>query len=271
MLKSLKLQKPSLLKSQVGGGGFGGGKILGIITTPDGGAAVQWIAVPEPAQFAAEVFALLLRQQGVTIRGRSVGATRAEGVKWSEPQGVELARRESPPLVEVLRIINKVSQNLHAEMVLRETAHVMRGEGTARAGAEEMAALLREAGAEEAGFDLEDGSGLSRRGLLSPAALTSLLRHMENAGRGELFRSLLPVAGEDGTLSGRFRGMAEASRIVAKTGTLSHVSALSGYAGEGPGRRVAFSIIVNGYTAPAAEVRALIDKMAIAILEESRR
>jgi D-alanyl-D-alanine carboxypeptidase/D-alanyl-D-alanine-endopeptidase (penicillin-binding protein 4) len=184
---------------------------------------------------------------------------------------VELARRESPPLGELARIVNKVSQNLHAEILLRETAHVVRGEGTARAGVEEMAALLKEAGADENEFDLEDGSGLSRRGLLSAASLTALLAYMKKQGKGEMFRSLLPVAGEDGTLNGRFRGMAEASKIAAKTGSLSHVAALSGYAGEDAGKRVAFSILMNGSTAPAAEARGLIDKIAIAILEESQR
>lgn len=250
-----------------------GSKVLEIRGTapPGGGPLAQSIAIDDPAGFAAEVFALLLRQRGIEVRGRVRGEVRAEGIPWSEPRGVELARRESPPLVELLRIINKVSQNLHAEMVLRETARVMRGEAAPRAAAEELAAFLKEAGAPEAEFDLEDGSGLSRRGLLSPQAITALLRFLHQAGHGELFRSLLPVAGEDGTLAGRFRGMAEASQIRAKTGSLAHVAGLSGYAGEDPARRVAFSILVNGFTAPAAEIRPLIDKMAVAILEESRR
>lgn len=88
---------------------------------------------------------------------------------------------------------------------------------------------------------------------------------------GDLFRSLLPVAGYDGTLSGRFRGVEDAAAIRAKTGSLSHVAALSGYAGNDPARRVAFSIIVNGYTAPAAEVRSLMDTIAVEILRESER
>ncbi len=250
-----------------------GSRVLEIrgMAPPGGGAAVQWLAVPEPAQFAAEVFALLLRQRGIAIRGFARGLTRAPGMEWSEPQGVELARRESPPLSELARIVNKVSQNLHAEMLLRETAHVLRGEGTAQAGVEEMRALLKEAGADEAEFDLEDGSGLSRRGLLSPHTLVALLQHLEAKGRGEQFRLLLPVAGNDGTLSARFRGMEEAAAIRAKTGSLSHVAALSGYAGNDPARRVAFSIIVNGYTAPAAEVRSLMDTIVIEILRESER
>lgn len=250
-----------------------GSRVLEIrgMAPPGGGAAVQWLAVPEPAEFAAEVFARLLRQRGIVIRGRARGLTRPPGVMWSEPEGVELARRESPPLVELARIVNKVSQNLHAEMLLRETAHVLRGDGTARAGVEEMRAMLKEAGADVAEFDLEDGSGLSRRGLLSPSTLVALLRHIEAQGQGDLFRSLLPAAGSDGTLSNRFRGMQEAAAIRAKTGSLAHVAALSGYAGEDPARRVAFSIIVNGYTAPAAAVRSLMDTIAVEILKESGR
>lgn len=250
-----------------------GSKVLEIrgAAPPGGGPVVQSLAIDDPAGFAAEVFATLLRQRGIEVRGRVRGLVRPEGMPWSEPQGVELARRESPPLVELLRIINKMSQNLHAEMVLRETAHVVRGEATPQAAAEVLAAFLKEAGASEAEFELEDGSGLSRRGLLSPQAITALLLYMHRAGRGELFRSLLPVAGEDGTLAARFRGLAEASQIRAKTGTLAHVAALGGYAGEDPARRVAFSILVNGFTAPPAEIRGLVDKMAIAILEQSRR
>jgi len=248
-----------------------GSRVLEIrgLAPPGGGAAVQWVAVPEPAQFAAEVFAMLLRKRGIVIRGRAVGLVRPPGVEWREPQGVELARRESPPLVELVKIVNKVSQNLHAEMLLRETAHVVRGEGTARAGVEEARALLQEAGAAEEEFDLEDGSGLSRRGLLSAWTLAALLRHIEAKGMGDLFRQTLPIAGSDGTLSGRFQGVAEAGGIRAKTGSLAHVAALSGYAEGGAGRRVAFSILVNGYTAPAADVRALMDKIAIEILKES--
>jgi len=72
--------------------------------------------------------------------------------------------------------------------------------------------------------------------------------------------ALLPVGGEDGTLEKRFLGAA-AGRIHAKTGTLSHVSALSGYAEAADGAVLAFSILVNNYNASASETRALIDKI----------
>jgi D-alanyl-D-alanine carboxypeptidase/D-alanyl-D-alanine-endopeptidase (penicillin-binding protein 4) len=116
--------------------------------------------------------------------------------------------------------------------------------------------------------DLYDGSGLSRRALVTPETLTRLLVEMHRT-HGEGFRRLLPVAGEDGTLATRFRGARDAAGIRAKTGTISHVTALSGYAGEDPSRRVAFSIISNHQTAPASEVRTAVDTIALEILRKA--
>lgn len=235
---------------------------------PGGGMILQRVAADEPALFAAQAFARVLRERGVEIRGRVRGLVRAPAAGPPDGGGVELARRESPPLAELLKVVDKVSQNLHAEMMLREVAHVLKAEGTVEAGVELIAALLQEAGAGGNEFDFEDGSGLSRRTLAAPAAITALLRYIALRPEGEIFRSLLPVAGEDGTLAARFRGVAG---IQAKTGSLAHVAALSGYAGQDPGRRVAFSIVANGATAPSGEIRALIDKIAVAILMQTRR
>ncbi len=87
----------------------------------------------------------------------------------------------------------------------------------------------------------------------------------------DTFWSLLPIAGEDGSLASRFRGVRNAAEIRAKTGSVSHVAALAGYAGADPDHRIAFSIMVNNYTAPSSEIRSLIDKIASAILEEGKR
>ncbi|MGB9604962.1 MAG: D-alanyl-D-alanine carboxypeptidase/D-alanyl-D-alanine endopeptidase, partial [Bryobacteraceae bacterium] len=182
------------------------------------------------------------------------------------PEGVELARRESPPLIEVLRVIDKVSQNLHAELVLREVGRVLRGEGSRAAGLAEMAAFLEEAGVPRGEYRFLDGSGLSRLNLVTPAAVVRLLAWMYRSPHWEAWISLLPVGGEDGTLSGRFGGAARARRIHAKTGTLSLSNALSGYAQSRRGM-LAFAIMANNAVAPASEVRAVIDKIALLAAE----
>jgi D-alanyl-D-alanine carboxypeptidase/D-alanyl-D-alanine-endopeptidase (penicillin-binding protein 4) len=251
----------------------GGGRVLRIRGTSPPGAAESWqlLAVDDPAQFAAQAFRELLAERGIAVRGRAAARHRLPGESYAPLPGTVLAERLSPPLVETLKIINKVSQNLHAEIVLLETARVRRGDGTRELALEEIAALAQETGAAREEIALEDGSGLSRKGLASPQAITALLAYLHASQHRETFWSLLPAGGEDGTLSTRFRGMRGAQAIRAKTGSVSHVSALSGYAGLDPARRAAFSIICNHFTAPAAEIRQAIDKIAIAILDEGYR
>lgn len=248
-------------------------RVLEISGSVGPGAApfTDLIAVDDPAAFAAEAFAHLLRARGIALRGRVRAVHRPAGVPYLEPAGVVLASRQSPPLVETLKVIDKVSQNLHAEIVLREIGHVTRGEGSSSAAHKEMSAWLESLGAAKQEFEFEDGSGLSRRTLVSPQTVIALLRALHLSEHRESFRALLPVAAADGTLSARFHGERSAPQISAKTGSISHVAALSGYAGEDPARRIAFSILVNGATAPSSALRALIDRIVVALFEEGNR
>jgi len=119
--------------------------------------------------------------------------------------------------------------------------------------------------ADEYGFT--DGSGLSGSNLVTPEAVVKLLRSMYTSKQRETWMSLLPVGGEDGTLSARFGGQPAAHRVHAKTGTLAHASALSGYVQSASHGTLAFSIFANNYDVPAASVRALIDRIALALAE----
>jgi D-alanyl-D-alanine carboxypeptidase/D-alanyl-D-alanine-endopeptidase (penicillin-binding protein 4) len=164
-----------------------------------------------------------------------------------------------------------VSQNLHAEMLLREIGRAGWGRGSRSAGADELEKWLVALGVPKEDLAVADGSGLSRPALVAPRALTTMLRAMAASPEGEVFWRSLPVAGVDGTLSTRFRAAgADAAAIRAKTGTIRHVSALSGYAGARAESRVAFSIIVNHATASSQEIRSAIDKIGMAILESPR-
>jgi D-alanyl-D-alanine carboxypeptidase/D-alanyl-D-alanine-endopeptidase (penicillin-binding protein 4) len=178
-----------------------------------------------------------------------------------------LARYTSAPFLEDLRITDKVSQNLHAELALRAVARARRNIGSFEAGREEMRAFLSEAGVEAGAYNLVDGSGLSRLDLVTPAAVVALLRYMYHSAARENWISLLPVGGQDGTLGTRFTSGPAAGRIHAKTGSLSHVSALSGYAERPGGRWVAFSVLVNNYNGPANDIRAVMDRICALIME----
>jgi D-alanyl-D-alanine carboxypeptidase/D-alanyl-D-alanine-endopeptidase (penicillin-binding protein 4) len=197
-------------------------------------------------------------------------------------------------MLHLLQVMDKVSQNLFAELMLREVGRVTRGTGTREAGLEEMDALMTEIGAAKDESRLEDGSGLSRNTLATPRSFTRLLAYLYGSKYRDDWLSLLPIGGEDGTLRRRFadaRGTransagvkanatgkgitsnvggtkANGGGILAKTGSLSRALTLSGYAESKTHGWLAFSILVNDFSTPQREVRAWIDKIAMTLLD----
>ncbi len=228
------------------------------------------VAIDDPALFAARAFQDALMRRGITVGGTARAVHRYGGAVPPAPPDdkLVLARRQSPPLEEILRVADKVSQNLYAEVVLREAARVLRGDGSRDLALEEMAAFLAEAGIAKEDYHLEDASGLSRLTLATPSAFTSLLAFMDRSPYREAWLQMLPVGGEDGTLEKRFFPAAGAFRVQAKTGSLSHVASLSGYAATASGRRFAFSVLVNNFNTPASSIRPLIDRIALTVANQ---
>src|ERR1700722_1180866 len=205
----------------------------------------QALAIGDPALYAAEVLRDDLLRRGVAIRGEAVARHRFpdEIADSATELDVVRAERRSPPLLDVLQVVDKVSQNLHAEILLREVAVASEHEGSVGAGLEAMDDFLAGIGIRKAEHQFTDGSGLSRATLVTPAAIATLLAHMNQSKNREQWLSLLPIGGAGGALGSRFAGHTEARNIRAKTGTLDHVHAISGYA-DTPGQgRVAFSFL----------------------------
>lgn len=140
--------------------------------------------------------------------------------------------------------INKSSQNLYAELLLRQLGRLCGG-GSSEEGLGLIRGLLQEAGVSTTGFDFSDGSGMSVYNRVSPRAITTLLAYAAAQDWGEDWRTTFPIGGVDGSLERRFAGTALEGRIFAKTGTLRGVNALSGYMVSASGRRLVFSIIAN--------------------------
>jgi D-alanyl-D-alanine carboxypeptidase/D-alanyl-D-alanine-endopeptidase (penicillin-binding protein 4) len=249
-------------------------RIWGALPLHDPGDS-EVLGIDDPALYAAYAFRDALARHGIAIRGEAravhlypsqAGDLKSGPAPEPEP-GVEVARRDSAALVEDLRITDKTSQNLHAEMALRAVARARRRIGSREAGIAEEQAFLDELGIDRGSYTFADGSGLSRLDMVTPTAVVRLLAHMYGSAAREAWVSLLPVAGQDGTLHARFAGTAQAGRIFAKTGTLSHVAALSGYARRRDGKMLAFSILVNNYNGPAGDLRAAIDRVCALIIE----
>ena len=250
------------------------GHIWGAIPLRDRGQDLL-LGVEDPARYAAEAFRRALEDRGIVVEGSAAAQHRRpdeipdllEGLPPSPEPGVELGRRVSPPLIDDLRITAKVSQNLHAELALRAVGRARRNMGSFEAGLEELKTFLGEAGIEPEAYNFRDGSGLARLNLLTPETVVKLLRFMFASAARENWISLLPVGGQDGTLSSRFGETAAAGRIYAKTGSLSHVSALSGYIRRRNGDWVAFSILVNNYNDRPADIRSIMDRICTLIVE----
>ncbi len=226
-----------------------------------------WLAIDDPALYAATALYDALTRRGVSITGKPTVRHRYEPAVLDAPIGTVLAERSSPPLIALLGITDKVSQNLWAEMMLRQVALVRTGDGTLKAGLAELKAFLTEFGIADTEYNFDDGSGLARGNLVKPDAVVKLLRFMYASPSRETWISLLPVGGQDGTLTKRFDKNPAAKSIRAKTGSLSHVNALSGYADSATYGEIAFSIIVNHTGAPASEVRSFIDKIGMIVLD----
>jgi D-alanyl-D-alanine carboxypeptidase/D-alanyl-D-alanine-endopeptidase (penicillin-binding protein 4) len=230
-------------------------------------AVTEILPVDDPSLFSAVALYDALIRRGIAIHGRPVARHRARGSTYIPVAGQELASRVSPPLADLIQVMDKLSLNLHAELLLRETGRVMRHEGTTQAGLAEMQKFLIEAGAMPGDWRLEDGSGLSRNTLVTPRLLTQILVWMAQSQNRDVWNVLLPVGGEDGTLSRRLCCMSQGHGIRAKTGSLDRALALSGYADNPEQGQLAFSILVNDFRASGADVREWIDKIASALLE----
>jgi D-alanyl-D-alanine carboxypeptidase/D-alanyl-D-alanine-endopeptidase (penicillin-binding protein 4) len=242
--------------------------VWGVIPKSDAGYVTE-LAVGDPALYTAEVLRASLLGRGISIRGDAVARHRFpdETTPPASPPSVLLAEHRSPPLFDLLQVVDKVSQNLHAEMFLREAAVASGRSGSRESGLAAMDEFLASAGIANDEHQFTDGSGLSRDTLVSPAAITKLLAHMNQSPHREEWLSLLPIGGEDGTLGSRFAGHPEARVIRAKTGTLDHVKTLSGYADTPAYGRVAFSLLVNNFEEPGPGVTKAIDEMALALLQ----
>jgi D-alanyl-D-alanine carboxypeptidase/D-alanyl-D-alanine-endopeptidase (penicillin-binding protein 4) len=255
----------------------------------DDGGANQALAIDDPAAFAAQLFRSLLERRGITVYGRqrthhtelaslstfSVTATAEARGGDSDPlrprplkENLVLANYDSRPLVDDLRVINKVSQNLHAEILLRLLGHEKGTAATVDNGREVVRAFLTKVGVPSNQYVFYDGSGLSRQNLVTPQAMVMLLQYASKQPWATEFRSTLPVAGVDGSLAERFKGPPAQGQVFAKTGSLGGVKSLAGYLTTNHGEQIAFAIISNNLNASAKKITDAIDQIVLTIMDD---
>lgn len=250
--------------------------LLRITGTIPAGATPQTltVSVDDPAHRAAWQLAAQLRSLGVRVTGEirlrhrplspsDDPATRGTAPAPRPPVAPVLARLTPPPLSEDLRVTNKVSQNLHADLLLRRIGTIS-GSGSVADGQKAVIAMLDTAGVERWRYDFADGSGMSSYNRITPRGTVRFLRWTQAQPWGAAWRETLPVGGVDGTLARRFAGTALDGKLFAKTGTLNAANALSGFLIATSGRTLTFSALANDMPGDASATAA-VDKALLAV------
>ncbi|HET7563731.1 MAG TPA: D-alanyl-D-alanine carboxypeptidase/D-alanyl-D-alanine-endopeptidase, partial [Gemmatimonadaceae bacterium] len=216
---------------------------------------IDTLTVVYPNQRLAYLFALhdALADRGIMVEGGS----------FSDSLPVDtLFTYRSLPLTNVLSALAKPSQNQIAEILLKTLGLQVTGVGSADSGRAVVKRQLLAWGADSDGFQLRDGSGLSRYDYLSPTTIVRTLAAIRHDTAFAEFYNALPIAGVDGTLENRMRGTPAQGNVHAKTGSISNARSLSGYVTTADGRTLIFSLLCNNWTVPARDVLHVQDVIA---------
>ena len=223
------------------------------------------LAIEEPAQPAAATLKRLLEERGVKIGG--LAKARHDHEENSGDPAV-LAEHVSVPLGDAVKLINKISQNLHTEMLLRTVARQNGVWATPEDLMKVPADFYATTGIAPGDVIQSDASGLSRHDLVTPRAVVTLLIYAQKQSWFGPYYASLPVAGADGTLEDRMKNTTAAGRIHAKTGSVEHVRTLSGFAETPSGRRLIFSFLSNNQGGKGHEAADALTGLCVAMLEE---
>jgi D-alanyl-D-alanine carboxypeptidase/D-alanyl-D-alanine-endopeptidase (penicillin-binding protein 4) len=231
------------------------------------------LAIAEPAEHAAMLMKSLLEERGVRISGTARARHEADGEviaasKSSDGAATILAEHVSVALRDSTKLVNKISQNLHTELLLRTAARQNGMWNTPEELAKFESDFYAAAGIAPDDIVQTDGSGLSRRDLITPRAVVTLLKYAKEQIWFVPYYASLPVAGLDGTLTERMKNTRAAGRVHAKTGSVEHVKALSGYAETADGRELIFSFLSNNQAGKGRETADVMDGLCVAMVEE---
>ncbi|WP_238165550.1 D-alanyl-D-alanine carboxypeptidase/D-alanyl-D-alanine endopeptidase [Kribbella caucasensis] len=221
-------------------------RVTGSIPVDDTTAGVEWVTVWEPEVYAADVFRRALAAQGVLVYGRiKIGATPVD-------QARQLARDESMTVGELMTPFLKLSNNMHAETLVKAMGAVAAANGSWSAGLAVATQYAQSVGVDTSTIRLSDGSGLSRKVNVTADSITDLLLAAQKEPWFQQWYDALPIAGNPdrfvgGTLRNRMRNTPAADNLHGKTGSLTGVTSLSGYVTDRDGRKLVFAMMSNNY------------------------
>ena len=248
--------------------------VSGTIPIDDPGSSED-VTMHNPAGLFVALFKDALARHGITVSGqvRTINWKDREVMPLDLKQWIELGSVQSHPMRDIIRSVQKPSQNLYTDMML---GHVGISLGSAREtglgltaeemGIRELNKFLTEAGIKKGDTLFEEGSGLSRDNLTTPNATVALLTYMSHHKDFKVYYDALPIAGVDGTMRRRLKNTLAAGNVHAKTGTLRWANSMSGYMTNAVGEHLVFSMMLNRFRSTDPERAKTADMDAIAEL-----
>lgn len=231
----------------------------------EGTRSRSWVSIWEPTGYAVNVFKKALEDQGITFAGQV-----AEDIGETPSDAKVLTSKKSIPLEDLLIPFMKLSNNGHGETLVKEMGQLEHQEGSWDKGLDVMEETLKELGMDSSTLQLRDGSGMSHKNMVTSDELSNLLFQVQDKSWYPIYETALPVAGVDERLVGgslRYRLLDPATKenVIAKTGSISGVSTLSGYVTSADGEDLIFSIMINSYL--EGPVTSIEDAIAIILAE----
>ncbi len=226
------------------------------------------ISVHNPTLYFTHALKSELRAAGIEVAGEALDADDFPAVKSDSLRLLFVHRSDS--LKNILKILLKESQNLYAESLVKLLGHHFGEEGSFAEGSKIVQKTLTGFGLYPEKYQYMDGSGLCRYNYISPAYLAKIFRRMYFHPYGKIFRECLPIAGVDGTIGYRMKGTIAQGKIFAKTGTISNVRCLSGYAFSRDGEPLVFSTMFNNFLCPVQVVLDVQDQICMLLASFQR-
>lgn len=230
---------------------------------------IESVTVENPTAFTAAVLKEILESKGISVLGSVADADDfTDTIRYDNSK--QLASFTSLPYSEIIKTINKPSQNFYTEQVFRTIGKERYGVGSMDNGRAAAFPILASWGVDTVRIRYADGSGLSRQDLITPSDIVSILSGMSKENSLLPFYESLPIAGIDGTIKNRMRGTKAESNVHAKTGSIGYVRSLSGYVTSSNGEQFVFSMIANHYTVPTRWAERIQDAVCVMLADFKR-
>ena len=215
-------------------------------------------SITDPPLLLAKIMSQKIKAGGIKISDDPTTVRLEQNYKAEK--SVPITETISPPLSDIIEVLNHESVNLFAEHLIKELGKKIKNVGSTASGAEVINEFLKGSGVDTNGMFIEDGSGLSPLNAVNTRELVRLLVYMKNKGKyfSEYYSSL-PDAGKNGTLKNYFKDPLFDSRLKAKSGSMTRVRSFAGYFTTVLGKEMAFSIIINNYSGPSEKITSEIE------------